>query len=134
MATTKYSSGTPWEPMFGYSRAVRTGPFIFVSGTTGTNKEGELVAPGDAYKQTRQAILNIEVGLQALGGNLEDVVRTRVYTTNIADYDEISKAHVEFFGNIRPASTLVEIKGLVLPEMVVEIEVDAIIDDDLPNS
>ncbi|MDH5506181.1 MAG: RidA family protein [Anaerolineae bacterium] len=127
MERTNYSSGTRWEPIFGYSRAIKVGDFIYVSGTTATDKNGDIIGPGDAYAQTLQALKNIETALKALGAQLEHVVRTRIYVTDIDQWEKIAKAHSEIFGNIRPASAMVEIQRLISPEMLVEIEADAVI-------
>lgn len=128
MAREIYSSGTRWEPIFGYSRAVKVGNSIFVSGTTATNDAGEIVGAGDMYAQTKQTLTNIQTALEKLGASMSDVVRTRLYVTDISLFEQVAKAHAEFFGEIRPASALVEVSKLVDSEMLVEIEADAVID------
>jgi enamine deaminase RidA (YjgF/YER057c/UK114 family) len=120
-----FASGTPWEPVVGYSRAVRVGPWVFVSGTTATGPDGALVGVGDPAAQTRQALANLRAGLERAGARLEDVVRTRIYVRHIEHWDAIGREHGAVFGSIRPASTLVAVSGLVDPGMLVEIEADA---------
>jgi len=121
----KYSSGVKWEQVVGYSRAVRVGTRIYVTGTTATDEDGDIVGAGDAYAQTIQIIKNIERALKALGANLENVVRTRMFVTDISRWEEYGRAHGEFFSEILPATTMVEVAKLIDPKMLIEIEADA---------
>ena len=124
---TNISTGVKWESIVGYSRAVRVGPFVYVTGTTATGANGDIVGVGDMYAQAKQAIVNIAAALEKAGARMEDVVRTRIYVTDIARWEDAGRAHREAFGHVMPATTMVEVSKLIDPRMLVEIEADAVV-------